>query len=275
MLIAGVVVGCRSLFALLRLSIGEDSYSYVFVVLAVSLYLIYSERKSIFSTVSYCPSSAAMMVPALIAMGLLEQFQLTGLPPRADLALAVLASIIFVVSAFVLFFGKAAFRGARFPLLFLVLMIPIPPGALARIVGWLQAGSTDGTYLFFQLLHIPVFRQGSTLSLPNLTMEIASECSSIRSSTVMVLTAILSAHLFLRAPWAKGVLAIAALPIAVIKNVIRISTLSMLALYVDPEVLQSPLHRDGGMIFFLIGLAVLGLLLHALRSLEGRSRAGT
>jgi exosortase len=204
-------------------------------------------------------------------MALLDRTHLDGLPPGVALALTILASVTFVISAFVLCFGKMAFRAALFPLVFLASMVPLPPFILNRIIVLLQIGSTEIACRIFQLVQIPVSRQGFTLFLPNLTIEVARECSSIRSSTAMVIAAVLAGHWFLRSPRTKLALVIAALPIAVVKNAIRIFTLSVLEMYVFPGIFGSSLHHRGGIIFFLMGLAVLVLVLYWLRYLEDRT----
>jgi len=267
----GEVLLRRSLFVLLSLSIASDYYTYVMMVPLVTVCLIYSERKSIFANTSYCPRAAAILVPLGIIMVVLNRMQIVGLP-RAALALTISVSVAFVISAFVLCFGKAACRAALFPLAFLALMVPLPGFVIDRIILLLQTGSTVVTCWIFQLLHIAVSRQGFILSLPDLTIEVARECSSIRSSTALVIAAVLAGHLFLRSPWTRIALVIAALPIAVVKNAIRISTLSILELYVYPGVFQSPLHHEGGIVFFLMALAVLMLLLHWLRSSEAHRK---
>ena len=60
-----------------------------------------------------------------------------------------------------------------------------------------------------------------------------------------------------------------ALPIAIVKNGMRIVTLSLLGAYVDKRVLSSSLHKYGGIPFFLVGLLLLGTILWALRRTEG------
>ena len=45
---------------------------------------------------------------------------------------------------------------------------------------------------------------------------------------------------------------IAAVPLSVGKNALRIFTLSMLAIHVDPSFLTGRLHREGGVVFFLL-----------------------
>ena len=48
---------------------------------------------------------------------------------------------------------------------------------------------------------------------------------------------------------------------SVLKNGLRIMTLSTLAIYVNPEFLYGNLHRHGGIVFFVIGLIPILLLL--------------
>ena len=63
------------------------------------------------------------------------------------------------------------------------------------------------------------------------------------------------------------------LPIAILKNGIRIVTLSALAIYVDEKfITQSFLHKSGGFVFFLPALGILGLILWGLRRTEVEDR---
>jgi exosortase/archaeosortase family protein len=54
-----------------------------------------------------------------------------------------------------------------------------------------------------------------------------------------------------------------------IKNGIRIATLTLLAVYVDPSFLTGKLHHDGGVVFFLLGLLFLLPVLLLLQRSEG------
>jgi exosortase/archaeosortase family protein len=47
------------------------------------------------------------------------------------------------------------------------------------------------------------------------------------------------------------------IPLSVIKNGIRIATLTLLSIYVDPSFLTGSLHRKGGFVFFLMALLIL------------------
>ena len=59
-----------------------------------------------------------------------------------------------------------------------------------------------------------------------------------------------------------------ALPLSILKNGIRITTLTLLSIYVDPGFLTGSLHRDGGFVFFLMALALLAPVLLLLQKSE-------
>jgi exosortase/archaeosortase family protein len=68
-------------------------------------------------------------------------------------------------------------------------------------------------------------------------------------------------HLFLSSWRRKFVLSLWVLPITIVKNAIRIVTLTLLGVYVDPRILESTLHSRGGIPFFVMALSLLGVVL--------------
>jgi exosortase len=172
------------------------------------------------------------------------------------------------MSAFILCYGLRAFRAGLFPLLLLLAMVPIPDVVLEHMIEWLQTGSAEVSYVIFDLVGIPVFRTGFTLALPGLTIEVAKECSGIRSSLAMLLISLLIGHLALRRAWTKAVLVLATVPLLIVKNGIRIVTLSVLSIYVDPRFLSGDLHQRGGVVFFALALLLLVPVLKVLQHSE-------
>jgi exosortase/archaeosortase family protein len=69
------------------------------------------------------------------------------------------------------------------------------------------------------------------------------------------------AQLLLRTVWGKALVTLAAIPFSIAKNGLRIFTLSMLGIYVDPGFLNGQLHHHGGIVFFLFALVGLFVLL--------------
>jgi exosortase len=128
---------------------------------------------------------------------------------------------------------------------------------LDLVIRWLQEGSTDVTCAIFKALGVPVFREGFVLTVPGVAIEVASECSGIRSSMALLITCLLAGYLYLRSGWRILLLVLLVIPLSIIKNGIRIATLTLLSLYVDPSFLRGRLHHDGGFVFFFLALAMI------------------
>ena len=180
------------------------------------------------------------------------------------------------ITGFILCYGTSALRVAAFPLLFLFFMVPIPDFFLERGIWILQRGSTDAAVLLLKAANIPVVRDGFILSLPVFDVEVARECSGIRSSLVLLVVALVLGHLFIRSNWRRCLLVLMVLPIAIIRNGLRIFALSALGTLVDPSYIDGNLHRFGGIPLFALSLGVLMLIIWLFHKSEGGTlqRAG-
>jgi exosortase len=186
-----------------------------------------------------------------------------------ELALRMPALVVLWIGAFLLAFGPRALRAAGFAVAFLVFTIPFPTVILDGLTQLLKRGSTEVVATLFALTGTPVHRDGFQFALSTVSIEIADECSGIRSTIALALTALLASHRWLKSGWKQALLVLAILPVTIFKNSVRITTLSLLANYVNPNYLAGRLHHDGGVLFFLIALALLLPLLAILRRSEG------
>ena len=262
------------LTTLVRFSFEHEHYSHVILIPLVTAGLLLLERARIFADRE---ANWPIGVELLAAAALLHLFTWNAsFATETDrLALTTLALVTAWGGAFVLCYGLRAARQALFPLLFLLLMVPIPESLLDHLVGFLRAGSTEVSDAVLELLGVPFLRFGFVFVFPTFAVEVAEECSGIRSSMGLLVVSLLAGHLFLRAAWLKVVLTLATVPLLIVKNGIRIVTLSLLSMYVDPGFLTVSLHRKGGFVFALVALALLAALLWVLRSSERRSPHGT
>jgi exosortase len=149
-------------------------------------------------------------------------------------------------------------------------MVPLPQFVLNPLVSLLQQGSAASAHMFFGAAGIPVEQRGTLVHIPGLTLEVAPECSSIRSSMMLLVTSMVCAQLLLHSFWRKAVVFAVAIPLCVLKNGLRIFALGVLATKVDPGFLTGRFHRHGGIIFLLIALLVIFLLLWILRRGENQ-----
>jgi exosortase len=266
-----VVVFWKTASTLVAYSLSRESSSHIILIPFVSLFLLYSERTRIFASPQNSPWPALALICAGLAFYSFATWRLYPQGGDALLPAATFSLVLLWLGGFLLCYGIKATRTAAFPLLFLLLMVPLPDGILNRVVYLLQQGSTEISYVLFRTAGVPVLKQGFLLFLPGVTIAVAEECSGIRSSVALFITCLLAAHLFLRTTWRQALFALLAFPLAIVKNGIRIVTLSVLSIYVDPSFLAGRLHRDGGFVFFLLILALLAPILRVLQKSEGRT----
>jgi len=246
-----------------------DQYSHVAPIPILSAYLILRQRKRIFSDTDFAIAPGIGVLAGGVVILLVAEFA-HGMLNEHDYLCGLMASLVVLeMGNFILFFGIRAFRLARFPLLVLIFMIPFPTWVLERTVRLLQEGSAVVTAFLLTLTGVPFVQEGLVFHLPhNLNIFIAEDCSGIRSSIALLIASLLASDVFLYRGWTKLVLNVAVLPLSLFKNGLRIAILSLLSVYVDKGFISGDLHRDGGIVFYLITCAILGLLLWRLRMLE-------
>jgi exosortase len=206
----------------IRESLATTYHSHLVVVPLAVAYMIWSSRDRIFLTPSYSTRTAVRLSIAPI---------------------------------FVL--GVACLLGSRLSPALLLLMAPIPTVVADKIISFLQAGSTELTRLIFVAIGIPVLREGFVLRIPGVSIEVARECSGINSTIALVITLLVVAYETLRTTSRRVLLLLLSIPLSIIKNAVRIVTLTLLAIYVDPSFLTGRLHHQGGFVFFLIALILM------------------
>jgi exosortase len=262
-----------SLAATLGLALGSDAYTYILLVMPLAAALVYFEQHKGPAS----PTSRKWAGWVLLTLGLLARLttllKIIHLSAGNTLCLNMLAVWISWIGSVVLCFGMYTCRRQLFALCFLVLIVPLPDSAINWITETLQYQSAVTATQLFHAARVPATREGVIVSIPGLDLEVARECSSIRSSTLLVIVTLVFAHLFLHCWWTKAILCLAAMPLAIFKNAVRIFTIAELGTRVDPAYLNGHLHHDGGVIFFGLALVITLVLAMALRKAEGASVA--
>ena len=254
-LIIGLLFG-RHTYHILSLSSEKSYTSYAVVIPFLVAYLIWKEKGTIFEF----PEDSRFLAASLAFAGLLAVIVSAYVAYRkiegVKDTLYIAGVLLLIIGAFAQCFGTKPIKAARFPLLLLFLMVPIPELLIERIVYVLQVGSTELSKGMFSILGVPVLQDGFVLTIPGISVEVAKECSGINSSIALLIIMLLVAHESLHATWRALVLLLFTIPLSVVKNAIRIVTLTMLATRVDPGFLTGRLHREGGFVFFLISLGL-------------------
>lgn len=260
--------------ALITLSYGNDVHEYLLLIPFISGYFFYRKWQFISRNQTFSIPAGSIFI---LAGSIVWIFQMTVLGPEGAfcLSLKIFSMVLVLIGGAVCFFGTQLFKNALFPVLFLFLLVPIPDALVHGIVSFYQSGTAEVADCIFKLSGAAYFRDGLSFYLPTLSITIAPECSGIHSSTALIITGMVAGQLFLRTIPGKAVLVLLTIPLMLIKNGIRVATLSLLGTYVNRSFINGPLHHKGGIVFFLIAIALLFGGMFLIKGMENRWKGVT
>jgi exosortase len=240
----------KPLKILVQYSLHNDNASHILLVPVIAVWLLYGDRSKISRTCAFDFLPALLFAaPAVLLGGLALRFP--------SVSLSICGLILWLFAGYLAVFGRKCAQQTWFPFAFLAFAIPLPDALLDRVIFALQYTSAAVAGWIFDWSGVPVLREGFIFYLPGLSIEVAKECSGIRSSMALLILALLLAHFAFTRFWKKAVFVLAGLVTMALKNGVRIATLTILANYVDRDFLFGRLHHEGGIVFFLIGLGLL------------------
>lgn len=269
-----LLVGWRALFETFSLSLEDVQHTYLLLILPIGAALIFLEWRAVRTavTLDVRAGSACLAIAALVVIPTLVWR--ASFPTDVLLSARMLGLVLWWIGAFVLCFGTRSAQMVSFPLGFLLGLVPLPQLVVNWIIVVLQQGSASAAHVLFTACGVPVAQDGVVLTIPSLTMHVGEECSSIRSSSMLLVTTMVLAQLLLRSPWRKALVIALAVPLSIAKNGLRIFTIAMLGTRIDAGYLTGRFHREGGIVFFAIVLFILFAFFWLLRrgeEFEGQS----
>lgn len=232
-------------------------YSHGFLVLPISLYMVWQKRSRLMS-IEIQPSWAGsvLLVPGLLLYGaaFVTNFN----------SLVYLSMLIIIVGIIILSAGTRFARELLFPILFLLFMFPIPSSYYIMITNPLKLMITNISALIMGSMGIPVLQDGNLLFFANTQLEVAEACSGVRSLYSYLMLGCLFAVFSIRLR-TKLILILSAIPLAILVNIVRVTVTGVLSNYYGPEVAQGFFHEFTGFILFAVGFVLLVLEYYALK----------
>ena len=256
----------KPLFDLAQFALKSNTFSHIVLIPFIAGYLASLRWKAAMQHLQ--TSSSVALIPLTGGVLLLALNWLFARSVEARLCLYTLSFVLFVATAAFHFLGRTAVRHLAFPLAFLLFMVPLPPFAMDALEVFFQHASAFAAAIMMKLSGLPAMQEGLFFQLPGFAIEVAQECSGIRSTLVLFITSLVAGYLLLRRPRDRAILALAIIPLAILRNGFRIFSLAWLSVEVNPGIIDSALHHRGGPIFFALSLIPLFLLLLLLRRLE-------
>ena len=266
----------QPLLALINYAAGSDLYSYILLIPFVSAYLLYLRRNQLPKDyVVDRPLAMAFLAAGFGVLAFRYWLHFVGQSPAKadDLALETVSFLCILAAGGFFFLGRVWMQAAAFPLAYLIFMVPMPDAMAEALETASKYASAEVANVLFHVTRTPFLRGGLIFQLPNITIEVAQECSGIRSSWVLLMTSILAANLFLKTSWRRIVLVAFVIPLAILRNGFRILVIGLLCVNLGPQMIHSVIHRRGGPVFFVLSLIPLLLLLWWLQRGETRTRS--
>jgi exosortase len=258
-----------TLRALFSLAWSDDSFSHILIVPFISGYFFFEKRKAIVDQRHYSFGPGSILLLAGIIAWILQM--LPGISILyGSLSMKTVSMVIAFIGGAVCLLGTQVFKSALFPMMFLILIIPLPSIVLNKTISFYQNGTAAVADTLFKLSGMTYFRDGLSFHFSNLSINIAPQCSGIRSSTALIITGIIAGHLFLRTLAGKTVFILLTIPLALVKNGIRVATLSLLGIFVNKSFISGDLHHKGGFVFFIIALGLLLGGMFVIKKIEKR-----
>jgi len=260
----------QPLVRLMQYAAGSELNSYIPLVPAVTVFLLYLRR----TVLDHAYGSSIVGTVALVAISgaALTASALWGarMSVNDGLALMALGYVSLVAAGGFLFLGSRWMASAAFPMAFLAFLVPMPDAIANELEIASMLASADVAAWFLTATGTPLLRDGQVLPLPGIVLEVAQVCRGIRFSWVLFITSLVASHLFLESPWRRIVLVAFVIPLGIVRNGFRILVIGLLCVYIGPHMIDSVIHHQGGPLFFVLSLGPLFLLLWWLRRRDSR-----
>ena len=248
----------------------DDNYSHGFFVPVFSAFVVWQSQKKL---------SATPVAPSWFGLGLIAAALMVLIVGElgAELFLIRSSFVLLLAGLIVFFWGWDRFRVLLFPWAFLFLMIPIPVIVFNHITFPLQLFASQLASWLLALVGVPVLREGNVIRLPTMTLEVVDACSGIRSLVSLEMMALIYAYFLEPRILGRVVLALAAVPIAIVANGLRVMGAGVLGHFSGPRQAFGFFHTFSGGVIFLLSLAMLVLVHGALRRVSrwGGGRFGS
>lgn len=248
--------------------ISDPNVSHGFFVPLLTGYVVWQERDRL-RKLAPSPSNFGLLLMAIGAALLCM-----GPPSLNTFAFATRIALIFSIAGAILFLrGFRTLRALTYPMLLLLLMIPLPGFMLQRITFPLQILASQLAERGLDLLGFSVLREGNILRMPGETLDVAEACSGLRS--LLALTFLGQAYVCLLdgRKWMRPLMALLVIPVAVFANAMRIVASAVAGSY-RPELIKGLFHESTGWVVFVIAFLCIVLLHSMCNHIDRKIRSG-
>ncbi|MGC9455107.1 MAG: exosortase/archaeosortase family protein [Phycisphaerae bacterium] len=244
----------------------EPNWSHGFLIPLFSAFLLYSRRDELLSAPRrVCIWGLPVMILALL-------IEAAAVYPIRNTWIYWLAMVMLTFGTVLYLGGTRIIRITALPILYFVLAIPIPNLLYERIALPLQNLAARASALLLRALGTEISVRASQLEIISVNgnwypLTVAEACSGVRSLLAYVALGVAWAYLTDRPIWQRVVLVLAAVPIAIITNMARVSITCGMYAIDRPELGSKFMHEFTGMLMLVPALLMFWGLAKLLGSL--------
>lgn len=191
---------------------------------------------------------------------------LSGL--AAELLTMRLSLVGAVLGLLIYFYGIHQLVRWWLPLTLIILSIPLPDVLIGSLALPLQFKASQWGATLLQARHVPVRLAGNVIYLPGRSLFVTEACSGLRSLTALIALGVLIGGLWLRTSWSRIALVVAAIPVAMALNAVRIFFTGFFVYYVNPALAEGIMHLTEGWAIFVVAFVILGAMAWLLDRIE-------
>jgi exosortase len=224
--------------ALVALWLRVPYYSYAFFVPLFVGWAIWDARRSLTGPPAWAINGALVAVVGVVlfTLGYAEH----------SLTLKALSLPVFLGGLALFVLGPERVTAVRFPLLFLLFITPFPDGALDALSLPLQHLAAQVANMGAHALGVPTVREGLSLHLPQVTIEVTEACNGLRFLLAMIVLGSAFAWTTQRGGGRRVAVVILAVAIAVVANLFRVTGTAWLAYHYGREAAEGVFHLAYG-----------------------------
>lgn len=236
--------------------IGNELARHAPLVFALSGFLVYRKRRMLARRLddSGAPGSSGGSLIFFLAGLLLNLLgQAAGVSYLSQLSIPL---TLYGMTSYLT--GRNFSRELIFPLVFLLLAFPIPGKIYMELVFPLKLLVTEVSGAILSLIGYPVKIQGTILEISSVSIGVVDACSGLNSLMAILTLSIFYTYLVLAKRAHRAIIIVSMLPMILIANILRVTTMALISVKWGPELAEGKLHSVWGAAVFII--AVLGLI---------------
>lgn len=219
------------------------------LVLATGLWLLWRELKARKAE----PRPGNLLVGALLLAPMLAIFLLARITGILEIeAFAMYGALI---AAAYLLVGSAVLRTIWFPLVYLAFTLPPPDTVVAAVTQPIKIAISVWVVSLLHIVGYPVASSGVTIQIGQYQLLVAAACAGLNS--IVTLSALCLFYVYLRHRTnftAFVVIALAAIPVAIVSNFVRVLVLVLVTYHFGDAVAQGFVHDFAGLLMFAVAL---------------------